>query len=172
MTSRELLDAIVDWLVLSYQRDRDRALLAVTRWAATFDDETRLYERDHTQWAALIQRQRWLWVVHGRSYGGRRGTLPIMDEHFVNAVIEGGTPAKAVVTAQRDAKDSDGNAETVVDLWVFPTNQTGAGRVLTDVPLLDKPGDNGEPPARIGNRPNYAYPWVGGTSSTAKTLKR
>lgn len=96
-----------------------------------------------------------------------------MDEHFVNAVIEGGAPAKALVTAQRESKDADGNAEQVVDLWVFPTDQTGgAGRVLTGVPLLDKPGDNGEAPAQLGDRANYAYAWsAGGTGSTAKTPK-
>jgi hypothetical protein len=68
VTSRELLEAIIGRLVLAYQRNPERARLAVTRWAATFDDETRLYERDHVQWAALIQRQRWLWVAGGRPY--------------------------------------------------------------------------------------------------------
>jgi hypothetical protein len=100
------------------------------------------------------------------------------DEHFVNAVVEGGAPTKAIVTSQRDSKNSDGETEQVVDLWVFPTDESrGAGRVLTAVPLLDKPGDNGEPPKGLDGRANYAYAWSAGQQATtgtgtAKTVKR
>jgi hypothetical protein len=98
-----------------------------------------------------------------------------MDAHIVNAVIEGGKPVKAVVTDQREGKNSDGETEQVVDLWVFPNEENrGAGRVLTGVPLLDKPGDNGEAPKGLDGRTNYAYAWTAGqqSTSTTKAVKR
>jgi hypothetical protein len=97
-----------------------------------------------------------------------------MDEHFVNAVIEGGAPAKALVTDQRQSKGQNGEDETHVDLWVFPSRaNNGAGRVLTGVPLLDKPGANGEAPETLGDRVNYAYPWetAPAKASTSKTTR-
>lgn len=62
MSSREFFNAIINRLIVSYQRHPDKAYLAVTRWAATISELARLYEHDYVLWAGIIQRQRGLWV--------------------------------------------------------------------------------------------------------------
>lgn len=62
MTSREFFNAIINRLIVSYQRHPDKARLAVTRWAASIRDMGHLYELDYVLWAGIIQRQRGLWV--------------------------------------------------------------------------------------------------------------
>lgn len=81
-----------------------------------------------------------------------------MADHFVNVRIENDRTCKALITNERDRDDNpDGDDRRRVDLWIVPTSEHPAGRILENVPLGDS-DDNVDAKGRRRDEVHHAWP--------------
>lgn len=87
-----------------------------------------------------------------------------MADHFVNVRLENDTPAKALITAERDPDDRpDGDDRRRVDLWLLPTDAHPTGRILENVPVGNDADDRLDAKGKRRDEVHHAWPIDPGT---------